>query len=190
MKNIIDKHYTDNYKYYKVICKRYINNITHEDMLHELYLKFFKVNEAVIIEYNKLNKLTNIGCMILRYLAQNRYRTKKNKQGETSPLFISNVPCDINDIYSLNNDEVNSLDYIIDLIESKQTEENKEELFSKLNHAIIKNLNNENNTYISVFLQANETSLYELHKDSGISRFYLKRSYDKGKEILKKELNE
>ncbi|MEY2867633.1 MAG: hypothetical protein RIR01_11, partial [Bacteroidota bacterium] len=65
-----------------------------------------------------------------------------------------------------------------------------EELFSKLNHAIIKNLNNENNTYISVFLQANETSLYELHKDSGISRFYLKRSYDKGKEILKKELNE
>lgn len=189
MKDIIDKHFTDNYKYYKSICKRHINNITHEDMLHELYLKFFNVNHNVIIEYNGNGKLTNIGCMILRYLAQNRYRTKKNKQGSTSPLFISDVPCDINDLYSQQADEHSSVDYIIDLIESKIKEENKEELFSKLNHAIIKHLNSENNTNIAVFLQANETSLYELHKDSGISRFYLKRSYEKGKELLKKELN-
>jgi len=68
-------------------------------------------------------------------------------------------------------------------------EQTKEDVFEKLDFAIFKLLNDkEHSSNVTIFLQANHTTLIDLHRKSGIGRYFLKKAYDKAQIELKKEI--
>jgi len=88
IKSIIDKHFADNYTYYKSVCKRYYNGrYLAEDLLHELYLKLSNSNPDQIERYHKANKLNCLGLLIIKDLFRHRTQKLFHIDGNTSNLF-------------------------------------------------------------------------------------------------------
>lgn len=171
MKDIIDKHYTEYYKYYRKVCLSYTKDIELADeLLHETYLGFLKAKTTTIIQFNTDNKLHFLGINILRSLWQKKKQVKKHIDGQTSTLFKSNNSFDISELN-------------LRLLKENHYSENE---YNVLESAIRTLLNDSNKSMsIIIFLQANETSISEIHRHSKISRPYLTKHYNKGKQYLK-----
>lgn len=76
-KQIIDKHFSDNYNYYRFVCyKYYKGRYLFEDLLHELYFKLLNEKEFKILKYHKDEKLKVLVIYRLRDLF--RSRSKNN----------------------------------------------------------------------------------------------------------------
>lgn len=84
-KLLIDKHFTDNYKYYQTISKRYFKGHLAEDFTHELYIEFLKCPNETIQKFN--GKLKLLSLFICRALVVKSTRTKRSKKGQTHPLY-------------------------------------------------------------------------------------------------------
>lgn len=172
-KEIIDTHFKLNYNQYKKVCYNYCNgSVCHEELLHKCYEEFLKVKQETIIKLYDLNQLYNMGLRIIKFLFKKRFRVKKYNRGSTNDLFefkgmdIENI--NENRLYKTSNDCYSEIDYL------------------SLDKAINELLSNPNtSTSVTIFLQANETSINKLSNESGISRFYLTKEYNKAKEYLK-----
>src|SRR3954463_14146142 len=88
MRSIADAHFTENYNYYRKVCRnQFRGSYLFEDLLQETYLEFLKVKPETIEFYNEIGRLNCIVIRIIKALHNRRRNGKKNKQGETSPLF-------------------------------------------------------------------------------------------------------
>jgi hypothetical protein len=165
---IIDKHFTDNIKYYEYICFKLCRNDLYADLLNETYLKLRSTKDDVIIRYNEQDRLKNLVIYYIRRLFQDRDKIKLNSNGSTNQLYQhQKLPINIPDY------EYEDI-YVTD---------------DKLNYVITKSLSNPNQSVpVIIFLQANETSILELSKKSKLSRPYLTKKYKEGKQILYNQL--
>lgn len=194
-KQIIDAHFVSNYNYYKRICYRYCRgSVIHEDLLHKTYEKFLEVKEEVILKFHKLNRLYNLGLRIIRSLYQKRNQLKKNKQSSTSELAMVSGNFDISDYvvfasHWIDEDSEfrisNTVLKILSLIEVNKTDYTEID-FLDLEKSINELLIDPDKTVgVTIFLQASEISINELHRNSGISRYYLTEKYNEGLNNLK-----
>lgn len=201
IKVIIDNHFVKYYDYYKSVCKKkYSGRYVADDLLHEVYLAFFKVNPEVIIKFNDVNKLQNIGGKIIISLFNKRNQGTKNKGKTTSPLHETPVN-DINDIRSpkeCNLLEIESNDDYIDYLlfndnifmeKEKERQRIKEIHLSNAQSVINQRLRDKETWFATeVFLQCQDKSILRLSKETRINRSYLTKAYDNGKEMLKSDL--
>lgn len=202
VKQIIDEHFKVNYNYYKNICNKYFNNrYIAEDMLHQLYLSFLDVKEDVVIKFNEIGKLKNIGGNILVSLYTKRNQGNKNKGASSSPLheipILHNTEKTIRSgvkIYC-SKPEKESISFYKAGFYSKQSDLDnsryliKEKQLSKMEVAINEKLTGDTWFATKVFLLCQEQSILSLSKQTKISRSYLTKAYAKGQEILKAEIN-
>lgn len=84
-KLLIDKHFSDNYKYYQNISKRYFKGHLAEDFVHELYLEFNKKSDDTINKFSGKFKLLSL--LICRTLLKYSTRTKRSNKGQTHSLY-------------------------------------------------------------------------------------------------------
>jgi DNA-directed RNA polymerase specialized sigma24 family protein len=186
MRKIIDNHFATNYEYYRKVCKAYYRGADlADDLLHESFVSFTKVKPDVIERFNELEKLHCIVLKIIRSTYANRRRAKQNKQGNTSPLYIGSST---------------SVDYEFVNLVSVEEDNVLLELEPKL-LAVIKQAECEPVVYgkgkelsnflkVKVFVQANQQGIRQTSRSTGISRNYLAKIYNEGKEFLKQQLNE
>jgi hypothetical protein len=178
VKAIVDEHFEKRYNYYKTVAFNYCKDAdTAYEITHELYFLLLKVKNETIEKFSKANALHQIGLRIICSLWYKRFNIKRYDKGTTSSLFITGN--------STNFIDVNNV-----LIKESK-DEDIEDVLSILESNIIEMLNSKDqSSNITIFLQANATSINEIHKHSGISRFFLTKSYNDAKSELKKRINE
>lgn len=176
-KLIIDKHYSDNYNYYRSVCYNYYRGrYLWEDLSHELYIDFLKIKAQVIEKFHQLGKLKNIGLKLIRRLYERRFRAKRsttNHNGEVSPLH-----------------ETPGVSYAIEISQADNKNYLAKELqFSKMERAIKQALQSQDRWFdVSVFLQSQDESILSISKKTRIGRDRLTRAANAGKEYLKQRI--
>lgn len=185
VKSIIDNHIKLNYDYYHRVCKKYYNGrYIADDMVQELYLAFLNVKEDVILKFHSVNKLKNIGGKIALSLFNKRNQGTKNAGKTTSPLhevptFGSCLTDDDFSEWSAYRPE--SHDYCRHTVKEKQ--------LSTMAEAMTKLMRNQETWFeVTVFKECQNQSILSLSKETRISRSYLTRAYNNGRELIKKEM--
>jgi len=160
-----------------------------------------KVKPDVIVKFNELNRLHNIGLLVIRSLYQKRNQSKKIKSSGCSPLFET----PIREIY-INGQPINSIedrrhelsdDFEVMTIpewvrvfsgHEDRTVQNTtpEEIVE-----IIDRLFESNRLHMDLLMKANEPglSINKIHKVTGIGRAYLTKVYKEAVDKVKTELN-
>ena len=175
-KQIIDVHFNDNYKYYRKVCYRYYSGrFIYEDLLHELYLGFFKVKEDVILQFHNIDKLKNIGLLIIRSLFQKR--NQHERTGDSVLLEIKTIESEIDIFYSIGIEDENPED----LIERKK----KETQLDRMNALILANKDNE---FIQMLITSNNETLIDMAKEGNTTTYVIKQKINKGKQLIKDNL--
>ena len=148
---IIDTHFTTHLHYYRSICVRMCNGKSGLDLLNLTYIKLREAKEELILKYYNKNKLKNLVIYYIRSLFQKRNAIKMNKNGNTNQLYVhSKLPCNLPD-----NAEPPKFDITDD----------------KLNQVIVSALSDPNKSMpVSIFIQAQSTSISEIARNSKISR--------------------
>lgn len=178
-KKIIDDHFTQKYDYYRRVCAKYYNGrYLTDDMLHELYLAFFNVRPEIILQFNAIGKLQNIGGKIILSLYCKRNQGNKNKGKQSSALH--ELPMFDIDIVG---------DMIVDDSVDECKHEQRENQLSNMDVAIDKLLRDPNTWFSTqVFLECQTDSILALSKKTKISRGYLTKAYKRGNELLLNEI--
>lgn len=185
VKEIIDEHFKLSYRSYRARCYSYYKGGNKaEDLLHETYIDFLKVKPEVIYKFHALGRLHNIGLKLIRSLYQDRHRSKKNRQGSTSPLAdtTTNYPVDT---------------VAVEFEDSDNDHEITHELFyNKSQQAIAKALSTQNEgtnhdsdyMKVSIFLQSLESPILEISRKTKIPRYYLSNLKKEGQQLLKEAI--
>ena len=171
IKSTIDKHFADNYTYYKSVCKRYYNGrYLAEDLLHELYLKLSNSNPEQIERYHKANKLNCLGLLIIKDLFRHRTQKLFHIDGNTSNLF----------------EGAN-----FEILDFKQVDEEyipiDEVTIERIKNTIFDGLLNQDHD-IEVFVMAQIEPLYRMEQRTKINRSSLKKAYENARIKLKNQL--
>lgn len=203
-KEIIDKHFQERYNYYRSICFTVTgkDDDVYKDLLHETYLAFLIIKDDVIIQFSKIDKLHYLGIRTIKQLFGKRFCKKKYSKNLSSPLFMAvdeffriDRPTEyfgrlasgtnVHRIIEVDNNEV----FSFELQDSNEQPKYSEQDYLRLDKAIAELLRDPIKTVgVTIFLQANETSILELSRNSGISRYYLTNKYKEGLNELKKQL--
>ena len=164
-KDIIDQHFTDNYKRYQRVCYRYYRGrYLFDDLLNEAYFEFLKVKEDVILKFHAMDKLYNIGLKIIRSLYQKRFSTKKYEgASSTSALYESKT-------ITLHIDRLD--------LSNESYDESQDLLFDEVSKKIDKGLQSQDDWFcMTVFVKSQTESIFEMSKKTRISRPYLTKAY-------------
>lgn len=206
VKTIIDEHIKVNYDYYHRVCKKYYNGrYIADDMVQELYLAFLNVKEDVILKFHSVNKLKNIGGKIALSLFNKRNQGTKNAGKSTSPLHEVPALTNHNDTFVVvdknnfkDNDAFLTYDDFIDIANWKKSEPTehdpcrhviKEKQLSTMAEAMTRLMRNQDTWFeVTVFKECQNQSILSLSKETRISRSYLTRAYNNGRELIKKEM--
>lgn len=184
VKFIINKHFEDNYNYYKWVCNRYFNGrYLAEDMLHETYLKFFDQREDKIRNYNDLGKLRVLGVYFIRELFSCKSQTMKHKDGRTSPLHeTSSNEFDFERYYNDDKD--------CEMLDAEVCQEDKREevdliKLERIKEEIVVSIQNDDHD-MNVFVMAQTQSINKISKETNINRRSIQHSYDRAQIRLKR----
>lgn len=209
VKTIIDEHIKVNYDYYHRVCKKYYNGrYIADDMVQELYLAFLNVKEDVILKFHSVNKLKNIGGKIALSLFNKRNQGTKNAGKSTSPLHEVPARTSVNNTFIVldknnyrpneNPDDFFNHDDFIDIVNWKKSEPTehdpsrhiiKEKQLSTMAEAMTRLMRNQDTWFeVTVFKECQNQSILSLSKETRISRSYLTRAYNNGRELIKKEM--
>lgn len=186
-KAVVDKHFTDNYKYYRKVCYQYYGGrYLLEDLLHEVYLGFMKIRPELIDSFNQINKRTglnnlkNLGLLIIRSLYQKRFYKKKYERGSDSPL------SEMNGIEYFGDGE--GLDPFYDIgIEDETFEDeverrSRERKLDTMNALITANKEHRG---VKLLLLCTNNTTKDVAKESGTSPYHIKKEIDQTKEYFK-----
>lgn len=185
MKEIVDSHFIAHLDYYKSYCQySYRGRYLWEDLLQETYLNFLRVKPDVLQKYSDNGRLTTIGRIIIRSLYQDRKRAKKNKNGNTSPLFEINGYSD------------DTRDCDTNYFEIEQAEIDFEECYNKalklferaLSEPVSQGKEKSSFLKVKTFLAVQESNIYQISKQTGINRKYITDVYNEAREYIKKEI--
>ena len=200
IKQIIDNHFTKYYNYYQSVCRnKYNGRYIADDLLHETYLAFFKVRPEIIVRFNDVNKLQNIGGKIIISLFNKRNQGTKNKGKNTSPLHeIPTNDLDTIGKFKCDEFEIETADDYIDYLlftdnlfmeGEKERAKVKELRLSSVQGVINDRLRDKDTWFATeVFLQCQDKSVLKLSKETRINRSYLTKAYNSGKDVLRIEL--
>lgn len=192
MKEIVDKHYSEYYKYYRRMCLQYYNGrYLSEDLLHELYFELLKVKPETVEFFDEIGKLHYIGLRIIKSLFYHKNKSKTHS-AESSPLFETpSVSTSTMLLDSFLKDE--------SILELNELENEIQRQFEAAQRGIEQALSSkespDNKTpsdylKVRVFLDANETNIHRLSKTIGVNRAYIKEVYKQGQELLKQKIHE
>lgn len=171
-KEILDKHITTNYGYYKNICWKYFKgNYLFEDLLHIVYLDIIENNLEQVVKYNDNGKLRVLIIYKIRRLFEKR-KIKCSNNRPSSPLFESK---DVEDyiIQNIAYEEIEPFE-----IDEYKIEKIKDFVFNQI-------AKDDRDTEIFVQNQFGE-SINSISKRTGINRPSLKMSCDRVKIKLKR----
>ena len=146
-----------------------------------------KVKPDVIIRFHELNRLHNIGLLVIRSLYQKRHQSKKIKSSGSSPLFETpTIECRVNgeSVNLIEGQGEQSEDFVNLINDSPNI--NIEDVFRAIDK-----LFKTNRLHMDLLLKANEPglSINKIHHDTGINRSYLTKVYQEAVKKIKKELN-
>lgn len=182
-RQIVDEHFTSNYKYYRQVCYQYYRGrYLYEDLLNEAYLKFISIKPETIDKFLELNKLHCIGLKIIRSLYQKRTNgLKYSNAGGSSPLF-----------------ETKGVEWSYNFIDDNQTKDEKEiQLYFEkavktineaLTYPVTESKKRTPYQLVQTFLAVQESSIGRISIETGISRPHIKETYKQAKEYLKNEI--
>jgi len=192
---IVDAHFTSNYKRYRGICYQYYRGrYLFEDLLNESYILFRQVKPETIQRFSELDKLHCIVLKIIRSVYQKRNYSARNKPSfynkeagcNSSPLFETPT---INFDLDIMCSDIDILDVTQKELEIQKHYERATELIGiALQEPVIDQKEKSNFLKITVFLDANRSSINHIHQKTGISRTYLTQVYKEGKQLLKDEI--
>ena len=202
-KEIIDKHFNERYSYYRSICFTVTgkDDDVYKDLLHETYLAFLIIKEDVIFQFSKIDKLHYLGIRTIKQLFGKRFCKKKYSKNLSSPLFMA-----VDEFFRIDKPTSGLSGAIMinsglkgamgreeftefELQNADEQPKYSEQDYLRLDKAIAELLTDPVKTVgVTIFLQANETSILELSRNSGISRYYLTNKYKEGLNELKKQL--
>jgi hypothetical protein len=203
-KETIDKHFTENIKYYrKVIHDKYYKNYLADDLLQETYLKFVEVSES--IQSNEKGVLLSYGKKIISTLFSRRNTHNNFRDCQTSPLFEigrNNIPIEnccktgFKVIYfkeeqraesdlSRSDKGVNNVEK--SLASYDEPFRDKEQELRIVERIVRKGLE-ENDFNTGVHVMAQIESINAMSKRTGINRGYLTRANKEKQNHLKNEI--
>lgn len=174
VKQIIDKHYTVNIRYYEVICKTlYKDRYLWEDLLQETYLGLLKVKPEVIKYSSDKAYLLHIGKKVIYSILQKRGFCKKYKNGSDSVFFeTANL----------------SSNYNFDLLITEQAErKDTDKIIDQINSIVYDGLENKNFD-VEVFVMSQIEHITSISRRTGVSRHYIYKSINKVTEDIKEKL--
>jgi hypothetical protein len=174
-RNLIDKHFTENYKSYKSVCrKKFGGRYVYEDLLHELYIMFIDYDSEKIRRYSDNGKLHILGLCFIQKIFAKRNNKKKYKAESSNLLEIStSVECSDN----------------MFMIEDIEPELISDEKIEKVKAYLIKGVLS-GDTDLNLFAMAQVDNLYSIHKKTGINRKSLQDSYGRAQLKLKRIIND
>jgi DNA-directed RNA polymerase specialized sigma24 family protein len=207
MRSIADAHFTQNYNYYRTVCRyQFKGNYLYEDLLQETYIELLRVKPETIEFYSEIGKLNCIVIKIIKHLHSHRRRRKYHHDGHTSQLFET---ADIDYSNWVESDEAidqtrrmpfdNELNSFLENFEEVLETENRiqrqfDQARELMELAKLEPVKYDKGSELSDFLkikvfeEVNKSSVNRVHKDTGISRAYLTRIYREGKEYLQKNI--
>lgn len=180
-KQIIDEHYSSYYNYYRKVCYQYYDGrFLYMDLLHELYIGFLKVKEEVIKKFHSIDKLKNIGLLIIRSLFNKRNRQKNHKDGQDSPLSeIKRIDiADVTDIFMCIGIEDENF-------EDEYDRRKDEAKLDRMNALIMANRDNKD---IQLLLLSTNNTIVDIAKDAQATVYHINKDINKAKQLIKENL--
>lgn len=184
-KEIVDKHFTKEYAYYKRICsQRYKGRYLKNDLLHDTYLGVLKKKDETIFKAEREGRLKTVFISTMRYIFEDRKQIKLHIDGKTSDLNESCISV------------INSIDYLLreegfekDIIDM-ETQTHIQELIDTA-MATQNNGTKERSDYlkVSVFLHAVNTNISQTSRDMCIPRYFISEIYNEGRMYLKQAID-
>jgi len=183
-KEIVDKHFNDNYGYYYRICsQRYKGRYLKEDLLHDMYLEVLKSKPETIIKVSEQGRLRTLFICRMKDLLRESKKVKQHHDGSTSDLNESALSAIVDIDYLLKDEGFEAK------IIQQETQEHIQELIDKA----MRTQNNgtkERSNYlkVSVFLHSVKTNISQTSRDMCIPRYFVSEIYNEGREYLKQAI--
>jgi hypothetical protein len=191
-KLILDKHFTDNYNYYRNVCwKYYRGRYLFEDLFHESYLLCLREREETVIRLFNVDKLHYLVLRRIGYLFRHR-KSATNRKSQvhdganlSSPLFETpNVSYEV-DFPSEDND------LVLDLTEQEVRDyfEKATAIMEKaLQQPVIVTKAKTDFQKVQTVIAVLQSNVNQIHKLTGISRPFITETYNQGKQFIKEQI--